>query len=447
MKQFKVKWKTHGLIVITLILVTVTVKYLWIALINPGDLEAYELAFQRNHLAYDIYLNFLWPQIGLLLVFYATYLCLNFFTIPVLFRNKKKPAYYLGVALQIGALGCLLALAANTATYYTRPYLNSYGPLFQFYALFGYNDRPLQDLTFGCINGLKLVLIYAVYLFLKEYLIARAERLPKSAYRVSRLNQISTALILFIKIPFFWVAFHLIDNLAIFRGYYVLITLALIVYAIQQNRRMFRLKRAEKALTRSKADLQFLRSQINPHFLFNVLNTLYGTALLDGSKRTAEGIQKLGDMMRFMLRENHLDFIPLSREIDYLHNYISLQKLRLPEESTSIELTIDEGAGSQLIVPMLLIPFVENAFKHGVQPPEKSWVKITLTCKAEEIRFEVRNSLFSAAANDPEAEYSGIGLPNVRERLNLFYPGKHELNYGIRRQEFVAELIINTLAE
>ena len=132
MKQFKVKWKTHGLIVITLILVTVVVKYLWIALINPGDLEAYELSFQRNHLAYDIYRNFLWPQIALLLVFYAAYLCLNFFTIPVLFRNKKRPAYYLGAALQIGALGCLLALATNTATYYTKPYLNSDGPLFQF---------------------------------------------------------------------------------------------------------------------------------------------------------------------------------------------------------------------------------------------------------------------------------------------------------------------------
>jgi hypothetical protein len=446
MKQFKVKWKTHGLIVITLIVVIVIAKYIWIALITPGGLDVYELAFQKHQLAYDKYRNFLLPQIGVLLIFYAAYLWLNFFTIPVLFRNKNWAAY-LWAALQIGALGCLLAITINTATYFARPFLYNYGPLFQFYAIFGYNEKPLQDLTFCWSNGMTLVLIYAGYTALKEYLIARAERAPKSAYRISRLNQISTALLLFIKIPFFWVIFHLIDNLAIFRGYYVLITLAVIVYAIQQNRRMFQLKRAEKALTRSKADLQFLRSQINPHFLFNVLNTLYGTALLDGSKRTAEGIQKLGDMMRFMLRENHLDFIPLSREIAYLHNYISLQKLRLPEESTSIELTIDESAGLQLIVPMLLIPFVENAFKHGVQPPEKSWVKITLTCKAEEIRFEVRNSLFTAAANDPEAEYSGVGLPNVCERLSLFYPGKHELNYGIQHQEFVAELIINTLAE
>jgi len=446
MKQLKVKWKTQGLIVITLIVVMITAKYLWTALISQGGLDVYELAFQKNQLSYDKYQNFLWPQLSVVLVFYAAYLWLNFFTIPVLFRNKNWSAY-LWAALQIGTLGCLLALAVNTATYFARPYLYNYGPLFQFYAIFGYNDKPLQDLTFCWSNGMILVVIYAGYAALKEYLIARAERSPKSAYRISRLNWISSILILYIKIPFFWVVFHLIDSHTIFRGYFILLTLAVIAYAIQQNSRMRQLKRTEKALTRSKADLQFLRSQINPHFLFNILNTLYGTALLDGSKRTAEGIQKLGDMMRFMLRENHLDFIPLSREIAYLNNYVSLQKLRLQEESASVELSIDEGAGGQLIVPMLLIPFVENAFKHGVRPPEKSWVKITLTCKAEEIRFEVRNSLFSASVNDPEAEYSGVGLPNVRERLNLFYPGKHELNYGIQHQEFVAELIINTLAE
>ncbi|MHA4894846.1 sensor histidine kinase [Pedobacter sp. PWIIR3] len=446
MKQLKVKWKTYGLILTSLIVLIVIAKYLWIALITQGRLDDYAIAFQKNHLSYDKYRNFLIPQVGVLLLFYAGYLWLNFITIPVLFRTKTWSAYLL-TALQIILIGCLLALGINSATYFARPYLYNYGHLFQFYAIFNYNDKPLQDLTFGWSKGIIIVLIYAGYVALKEYLIARAERLPKSAYRVSRLNQISSFLILFIKIPFFWVVFHLIDNLAVFRVYIALITLATIAYAIQQNIQMRRLKRSEKALNRSKADLQFLRSQINPHFLFNVLNTLYGTALLDGSKRTAEGIQKLGDMMRFMLRENHLDFIPLSREIAYLQNYISLQKLRIQEESTSVELSIDESAGSQLIVPMLLIPFVENAFKHGVQPPEKSWVKISLTCKSQEIRFEVRNSLFNAATNDPEAEYSGIGLPNVRERLNLFYPGKHELSYGIQNQEFVAVLIINTLSE
>ena len=96
----------------------------------------------------------------------------------------------------------------------------------------------------------------------------------------------------------------------------------------QGKGRILQLRGLEKALSRSKADLQFLRSQINPHFLFNTLNTLYGTALLERAADTAGGIQKLGDMMRFMLHENNMDRIPMEREIEYLKNYIWLQKLR-----------------------------------------------------------------------------------------------------------------------
>ena len=123
----------------------------------------------------------------------------------------------------------------------------------------------------------------------------------------------------------------------------------------------------ETQLATSYASLQKLRSQINPPFLFNALNTLYGTALSGNLANTAEGIQKLGDMMRFMLHENMQDSIPLSREAEYLRNYISLQKLRIPSES-GIEINdhISEGCESQMIAPMLLIPFVENAFKHGI---------------------------------------------------------------------------------
>jgi hypothetical protein len=445
MEQLKVKWRTHGLIVITLIVVIITAKYLWTALITPGGLDVYELAFRKNHLSYNKYINFLAPAIGAPLLLYAAYLWLNFFTVPAFRRSKNWPPY-LWAALQIVALSYLLTLGFNTATYFAKPYLYSYGPVFMLYALFEYNDQPLQDLLYGWSNGLIIVLVYTSYLAIREYLIYRAERSSKRADRITLLNQVTGFLTLYIMIPIFCLAFHLVEDSAVYRGYFALLTLVVIAYLVQQNLRTLRLRRAEKALTRSKADLQFLRSQINPHFLFNVLNTLYGTAMLDGSKRTAEGIQKLGDMMRFMLRENHLDFIPLSKEITYLHNYIALQKLRLPDESAQIELSIDDNTGNQLIAPMLLIPFVENAFKHGVRPPESSWVKITLTCNAQEIRFEVRNSLFSATANDPEADYSGIGLSSVRERLNVFYPGKHQLNYGLQDQEFVAELVINTLA-
>jgi two-component system, LytTR family, sensor kinase len=214
----------------------------------------------------------------------------------------------------------------------------------------------------------------------------------------------------------------------------------------QRKDKILELRGVEAALVKSKADLQFLRSQINPHFLFNALNTLYGTALIEGSKNTAEGIQKLGDMMRFMLHENTLDFIPMEKEIEYLKNYISLQKLRTQSSpDIIIEDEISEQGSEQAIAPMLLIPFVENAFKHGVSLTEKSWIKIKLTFDAENIFFEVRNSLHQSNANDPEKDNSGIGLKNVQERLLLLYPGKHQFIYGKEGAEFVARLTVNKI--
>lgn len=214
----------------------------------------------------------------------------------------------------------------------------------------------------------------------------------------------------------------------------------------QGNDRVLELRNAVQELTRSKADLQFLRSQINPHFLFNALNTLYGTALMDGSKRTANGIQMLGDMMRFMLEDNQQDFIPMKDEIAYLENYIALQKLRiLPSDQIKVETNFELSQCDHLIVPMLLIPFVENAFKHGIDGDEKSWVIVELSCTADSIRFKVRNSLSKTLYHDPERKSSGIGLSNVRERLALFYEDRYQLNCGKVQNEYIAELTIRSL--
>jgi len=213
----------------------------------------------------------------------------------------------------------------------------------------------------------------------------------------------------------------------------------------QKKDKILQLKGFEKALAKSTADLQFLRSQINPHFLFNALNTLYGTALIEKSERTAEGIQKLGDMMRFMLHENMQDLIPMEKEIEYLKNYISLQKLRVQmSPDIIIEDNIKEQDCNYKIAPMLLIPFVENAFKHGISLSERSWINIKLECDDKQINFEVRNSVHRSVKNDPEKENTGIGLQNVRERLLILYPGKHRFCYGVEGDEFVSSLTIQT---
>ncbi len=181
-------------------------------------------------------------------------------------------------------------------------------------------------------------------------------------------------------------------------------------------------------LGQSDANLNFLKSQINPHFLFNALNTLYGTALQENAERTGEGIQKLGDMMRFMLQENTQDKILLARDIDYLRNYILLQQLRTAtSEGVVINTQIADYAGHLMIAPMLLIPFVENAFKHGISLINPSHIKVTLQTRDNTLYFDVHNSIHIRNENDPEKEHSGIGLENVKQRLNLLYPYRHEL--------------------
>ena len=197
----------------------------------------------------------------------------------------------------------------------------------------------------------------------------------------------------------------------------------------------------KQELGKSDASLSFLQSQINPHFLFNALNTLYGTALQEKAERTGEGIQKLGDMMRFMLHENVQDKISLTRDVDYLENYIALQKLRT---SRSADIVIDTQIDPQLnnleITPMLLIPFVENAFKHGISLQHPSYIKVTLQTKHKTLYFDVHNSIHIKPDADPEKFKSGIGLQNVKQRLALLYPNSHELMIRESATEFFIHL-------
>jgi two-component system, LytTR family, sensor kinase len=211
----------------------------------------------------------------------------------------------------------------------------------------------------------------------------------------------------------------------------------------QRKDKLMQVQGLQTALGQSEADLQFLRSQINPHFLFNVLNTLYGTALQEGAGRTAEGVQKLGDMMRFMLHENHLLRIPMDKEIEYLKNYIALQELRTQSaNSILIDTLIDETFPDYQIAPMLLIPFVENGFKHGISLREPSWIKLRLQHEGNRILFEMRNSIHTRKGDDPEKARSGIGLKNVLHRLKLLYPNRHEFYMHQDEKEFFVQLSI-----
>ncbi|MHA7128676.1 sensor histidine kinase [Algoriphagus namhaensis] len=185
------------------------------------------------------------------------------------------------------------------------------------------------------------------------------------------------------------------------------------------------------------ANLSFLKSQINPHFLFNALNTLYGSALIENAEKTSDAIQKLGDMMRFMLHENTLDKIPLKRELEYLQNYLDLQMLRFKnEENLDVQVHINEETCIGHIAPMMLIPFVENAFKHGISTKNKSWIKINLRCLKGSVHLDVVNSIHPPKSNPDPSDESGVGLDNVKQRLSVLYPDRHKLNIVANDSEY-----------
>lgn len=214
------------------------------------------------------------------------------------------------------------------------------------------------------------------------------------------------------------------------------------IYHYRQSRNA-ELTGLKTALGQSSANLDFLRSQINPHFLFNALNTLYGTSIQENAERTGEGIQKLGDMMRFMLHENMQEKISLMREVDYLKNYIDLQKLRThTSPEIVIQTEIEESVNGLQIAPMLLIPFVENAFKHGISLREPSHIKITLHTEGVKLFFDVYNSVHPKTGIDPEKNHTGIGLENVKQRLQLLYPDRHELMIRETTKEFFVHLTV-----
>ncbi|SHN28275.1 sensor histidine kinase [Mucilaginibacter sp. OK098] len=227
----------------------------------------------------------------------------------------------------------------------------------------------------------------------------------------------------------------------------ILLPLSLYLYKIKKERSA-ELTTLKTELGTSIAGLQFLRSQINPHFLFNALNTLYGTALMENAEKTGEGIQKLGDMMRFMLHENNQEKIALSREISYLHNYIDLQNLRIASSpNISIDMQIEDIVGYYEIAPMLLIPFIENAYKHGISLKAKSWIIVNLFKKDDTLHLDVHNSIHPEKENDPERCHSGTGLENVKQRLQLLYPRKHELVIRQNTHEFFIHLSLTLTSQ
>jgi signal transduction histidine kinase len=198
-----------------------------------------------------------------------------------------------------------------------------------------------------------------------------------------------------------------------------------------------RLKQIEQQ--KLSAQLASLKSQINPHFLFNTLNNIYATAL-DSSPKSADMVEKLSEMMRYTMKDTQKDFVMLEDEMNYLNNYIALQKIRL-DKSVKIEYHNPADFSALQIAPMLLIPFIENAFKHGVNSEQKSHIKINMELQKKELYLYVSNN--KVTTQQQTTERSGLGIENTRSRLQLIYPAKHLLTINESDKYFEVSLHIN----
>jgi hypothetical protein len=225
----------------------------------------------------------------------------------------------------------------------------------------------------------------------------------------------------------------------------ILIITLLGALAITVPRRYFfnRNEKLERLSAETLAELAQLRTQINPHFLFNALNSLYTAAHREKSDTTAEGIQRLADIMRFMLSENNHERILLEKEIQYLENYLYIQRLRVDEtQGVDITVSLSLAMPQAYIAPMMLIPFVENAFKHGISHKSPSWIHVTLAVDNGKLDFHVANSRHKKSARDPEEFQGGIGLPNIRKRLELIYAHRYTLDIKETKDEYSAKLTL-----
>lgn len=187
------------------------------------------------------------------------------------------------------------------------------------------------------------------------------------------------------------------------------------------------------------AELALLKSQVSPHFLFNTLNNVYSLAHLK-SDDAPEAILKLSLLLRYMLYEADTPRVPLAREIEYIENYVDLQRLRL-DEQLRVDFQVEGDCTGLLLEPMLLIPFVENAFKHGISYQHPAPIELSLRVDNQQLLFRVRNRCFpvqSGAA--PPA--GGMGLPNIARRLDLLYPDRYSLKTGALGDFYLVELAL-----
>lgn len=250
--------------------------------------------------------------------------------------------------------------------------------------------------------------------------------------------------------PFLFFHYKSLAALDLFSGYYIITVISMVMpfvflswlARVTENLVLNTVRKEQLEKQAVEAELYYLKSQINPHFLFNTLNNIH-TLVYKQAPAAPEAVVQLASLMRYMIYESNAPLVPLSREMDYLQDYMSLQQLKY-KKSPVVDLQIIGDTDSCHITPLLFIHLLENAYKHSPARLEPGDIKVRMEIMGDTLNFKVQNPVGRKQGRTLE-EPGGIGLPNVRKRLALIYPDNHSLEIRSSQDTFVINLTIKGL--
>jgi len=228
-----------------------------------------------------------------------------------------------------------------------------------------------------------------------------------------------------------------------FMGYFSsALFLVFISLGLKVLERQSKIEKIQEELEREKlnSELAFLKNQISPHFFFNTLNNIYSLVSIS-PEESQNAILRLSKLMRYLLYESEQGNTMLSQEIDFINNYIDLMKLRTSDK-VSLNIRLPENFDDRTIAPLLFVPFIENAFKHGISNREKSFIDISMEINGDSLIFRCSNSIHAGRDIETTGNKGGIGLENVKKRLGLLFPAKHNLKISKSQNQFDVHLEI-----
>ncbi|MFN3487716.1 MAG: sensor histidine kinase [Emticicia sp.] len=332
----------------------------------------------------------------------------------------------------------------------------------------GYNDcncdKPKkEEMGIGLIIGLAIILLMAL-LFIFYILVLIAKIFYTFFFRYILQKSKTSYIILFviwllILYNLFWEGlFYTFEHTSLFsnkktytlKDYHEIVAsvfsyfflLFIVAYGLIKNFVKNSKEQAELISQKINAETQALKAQINPHFLFNVLNNLYGTAIVEDSPKTAEGIQQLSSIMRHVVEGTKNERISAEKEVQFLYDFVELNKMRIPKrDNIRININIDWDEQPTQIAPLLVIPYIENAFKYGISITQESFIDLNFKIHDQKLSFSCRNSIIKQF--DKLEVGTSTGIENTQRRLALNYPHKHSLRISNENNIFEVALEVN----